>query len=387
MYLNATRARPWWDFTVGRERRSPDVEAAIDLCLGTGSAERLPRRAADARGALRSRAVVARLERRSIVAAAPLRRVWSSRPVKRKSRSATPRRRWHAIEDSDARYAVSRVERDGVGALVVKLRGASGDRAEDVSRVLDALDEMAATFEPEVELAVLETAGFANAYGDEAGILTSVFAGLACHWATPWCEAQREAERWDLPHRTLLAQTTDEALDRAFARRAAGSFTVAYTSDGSEIEHRWTPRGFASCTRRNGRDDMLDLRHRNRIVERVLYRDVPTVVRMPFADRTGVTHEAERRGARIVYERGVAVEADLSPWQTRRPLGADWPARVEDLVELERLFVLDAAPEDDDLVRVARALPKLRSLRIPPERITPELARRLKDARPGLDVR
>lgn len=306
----------------------------------------------------------------------------------RKARTATkPRRRWHTIEDSDARYAVSRVERDGVGALVVTLRGASGDRAEDVYRVLGALDDMAADFEPEVELAVLETAGFSNAYGDEAGILTSVFAGLACHWVTPWCEAQIEAERWDLPHRTLLASTLDEALDRAFARRAAGSFTVTYAGHETEIENRWTPRGYASLTRRNGRDDMLDLRHRNRIVERVLYRDVPTVVRMPFADRTGVAHEAERRGARIVYERGVAVEADLSPWQTRRPLGLDWPSRVEDLSELWQLFVLDAAPLDDDLVRVARALPKLTSLRIDRERITPELTRRLKDARPGLDVR
>lgn len=308
--------------------------------------------------------------------------------MKRNPRPATtPRRGWHAIEDSDARYAVSRVARDGVGALVVKLRGASGDRAEDVTRVLDALDEMAATIEPEVELAVLDTAGFANAYGDEAGILTSVFAGFACHWVTPWCEAQTEAERWDLPHRALLAKTTDEALDRAFARRAAGSFTITYANYGSEIEHRWTPRGFASCTRRDGRDEMLDLWHRNRIVERVLYRDVTTVVRMPFADRTGVAHEAERRGARIVYERGVAVEADLSPWQTRRPVGVDWPARVEGLCDLERLFVLDAAPDDDDLVRVARALPKLRSLRIDRERITPELTRRLRDARPGLDVR
>lgn len=303
-----------------------------------------------------------------------------------RTRAAT-RRRWITIEGSRAQYACERVERGGVGALVVRLRGASGDRADDVSRVRDALDALAETVEPEVEVAALDVSAFSNAYGDEASILTSVFSGLACCWATPECELQVEGRRWDLPHAALLARTLDEALDRAFAQRAAGSFTLAFTDGAVTLEHRWTPRGFEVLTRRGGVDDMRDVHHRNRVVERVIFGPHARRVLMPFADRTGVAHEALRRGARLVCAGDRVVEADLGPWQTRRPLGDDWTARVADLADLERLMLLGTMPAADDLARVVAAMPRLTELRLDRERITDALVARLHAARPGLAVR
>lgn len=297
------------------------------------------------------------------------------------------RRRWIPIAGSGASYAYERVERAGVGALVVRLRGASGDRVDDVARVRDALDELAATIEPEVEVAALDVSRFSNAYGDEAGNFTSVFAGLACCWATPECDMQVEGQRWHLPHAAALARTLDAALARALSLRAAGAFTHGYAEGAVTIEHRWTERGFETLTRRDGRDDMRDLHHRNRLVERALFGDHARRVRWPFADRTGVAQEAQRRGARLVYKADRVVEADFGPWQTRRPLGDDWVARVADLTDVERLVLLDTSPADDDLARAVEALARLKELRLDRERITDALVARLRAARPGLAVR
>jgi hypothetical protein len=46
-----------------------------------------------------------------------------------------------------------------------------------VSIVRDALDEVAAMVEPEVEIAALDVSWFCNASGGEAGLLTLVSAG------------------------------------------------------------------------------------------------------------------------------------------------------------------------------------------------------------------
>lgn len=292
---------------------------------------------------------------------------------------------WRSIPGSSARFHAERVERDGVAALRVRLRGASGNSADDVSRVRDALDDAAAEFEPEVEVAALDVSVFSNAYGDEAGILTSVFSGLACCWATPWWSAQVDGCRWDLPHSDMLAPTLEEALDRVVSWRRAGGYTLVYGD--TTVEHRWTARGFESVTRRGGELDLSDLHHRNQMVERTIHGEREARVSWPFADRTGATHEALRRGARLVRERGRVVEVDLGPWQTRRPLGDDWVARVRGLREARELVLLATEPTEDDVLRAVVALPKLRLVRLSSERITGTLLARVRLVRPRLEVR
>jgi hypothetical protein len=162
---------------------------------------------------------------------------------------------------------------------------------------------------------------------------------------------------------------------------------VSYSGGATALEHAWTARGFEVRTRRDDRDDMLDVHHRNRLVERVIFGPHDWRVTWPFADRTNGAHEAVRRGARLVHEQACVVEVDLGPRQTGRPLAHDWVARVEGLRDVERLMLLDASFTDDDLARVVAAMPKLTELRVdrarrrPTDRVSTRRGHRT--ARPG----
>ncbi len=77
------------------------------------------------------------------------------------------------------------VRRDGVGVLIVELAGQVQRSANEVCSVVDELDALGSPLGDKVDVAVLDVTGFANASGDEAGILPHVFRGLPCCWVVP----------------------------------------------------------------------------------------------------------------------------------------------------------------------------------------------------------
>jgi hypothetical protein len=295
------------------------------------------------------------------------------------------RRRWPTLADTRVRYAWRRVVRDGVGVLLVRLRGASGDRADDVARVRDGLDALGASFD-DVDVSVLDVREFSNAYGDEAAILTTVFEGVPCCWVTFHHADQVDGCRWDLPHRERLAPTVRDAVVRAVAWRRVGGFTHTFHVGECALERRWTDRGLECVAHRNGAVETRDVFYRNRLVERVMPR-VDQRVLWPVADQTGARHDALRLGARVVLRGDRVVEVDWSPWQTRRPPPPDWIDRSLTIPSTEELVLLSVELSDDDLDRLVAGLPALRLLRLDRTRLSDALTRRLRDMRPDLQVR
>ncbi len=110
-------------------------------------------------------------------------------------------------------------------------------------------------------------------------------------------------------------------------------------------------------------------------------------IHWPVPDRTGVTHEALRRQARIVVADGRIIEADFAAWSTGRPLPPDWFAHIADLADLETLNLRDTAAREPDILAAVQALPALHTLEVEPEALGPAARAQLRSERPGLTLR
>lgn len=293
---------------------------------------------------------------------------------------------WRPIPGTPAHRAYRRVDRDGVAVLCVRLAGWADNNPDGVSRVKDGLDELAAAIPEELDVATLDVRGFCNASDDACAILTAVFAGLPCCWITGQWDQQHEGQRWDLPASGRMAPNGEAALARVVGWRRAGGFSIDHGGGCSE-RSQWTERGLLVSTTRGGVPDVDDLWSRNRLVERVLHGERARRVLWPVADRSGVTHEAERRGARLVIAGDQIVEVDFTLWSTGRPLPEDWVARIAGLDACRELDLRTTAASEVDIVRAVQALPALVALRAPPGALGPDALAQLRRERPALAVR
>lgn len=297
-------------------------------------------------------------------------------------------RRPAPIPGTPAKLVHERIECGGVAVLSASLLGVADNTPEGVGKIRDALDELAAQLDPGVEVSILDVTKFGNAADDACSILTHVFTGLPCCWISDEWARQIDGQRWDLPHADRLAPTRDAAIERVLSWRRAGSFALDF-GPGVHVDHRWIDRGLAIRTFHHGALEDDDLWYRNRLVERVLYakdRARPQRVVWPFPDARNLEHEALRRGARLVYDDDQVIEADLSEYQTRRPLADDWVATVADLATLRTLNLLGRQPRLEDLVRAVRALPALTELRLGHRALSPAQRELLLRERPALEL-
>ena len=303
-------------------------------------------------------------------------------------RAPMSRRRsgWRLIPGTPAHRAYRRVDRDGVAVLCVRLAGSADNNPDGVARVKDGLDELAAAIPEELDVATLDVRGFANASDDACAILTGVFAGLPCCWITHEWDQQRGGQRWDLPESERMAPNGLDALAKVVAWRRAGGFSIDHGSGCSEYS-QWTERGLLVSTTRGGAPDMDDLWSRNRLVERVLHGAHARRVLWPVADRSGVTHEAERRGARLVIANGSVVEVDFTRWAIERPLPDDWVARLAGLAACSELDLRTTAAREADILRAVQALPALVVLRVESGALGPDALAQLQRERSALVVR
>jgi hypothetical protein len=293
---------------------------------------------------------------------------------------------WRAIPRSPARIAHERIERDGVAVLCARLAGQAENTPDGVARVKAALDDLGATLEPEVEVSTLDVTEFSNASDDACQILTGALAGLPCCWITHEWDQQRGGERWDLPASERMAATPEAALSRVVGWRRAGAYRVPVEGDECWTESRWGERGLVVRDVTDGSRTLEDLWYRNRLVERAIFDADPVRVLWPVADRTGLQHEALRRGARLVYSGELLIEADFNPYSTRRPLPADWVASVEGLVSLKILGLRGTAPLQADVFRAIAALPSLERLEVARGVLSKKAMRDLRRERPRLKV-
>lgn len=273
-----------------------------------------------------------------------------------------------------------------MAVLCVRLAGWTNNNPGGVAGVKDGLDELAAAMPEEIDVTTLDVRGFGNASDDACSILTHVFAGLPCCWITGQWDQQHEGQRWDLPPSGRMAPTGEAALARVVGWRRAGGFSIDLGGGCSETS-RWTERGLVVSTTRNGAPDMDDLYARNRLVERVIHGTHARRVLWPVADRSGVTHEAERRGGRLVIADGRVVEVDFTSWSTGRPLPDDWVSRIADLEACRELDLRSTAAREVDILRAVQALPELVYLALAPGALSPEGQARLRGERPALVLR
>ena len=270
--------------------------------------------------------------------------------------------------------------------LCASLSGHAENTPDGVGRVRDALDELGATIEPEVEVATLDVTAFSNASDDACAILTNVFAGLPSCWITQEWNQQHGGERWDLPVSERMAETLELAIARVVGWRRAGTYEIAFTGGASE-ESRWIERGLLVRELRDGSPTMEDLYYRNRLVERTIFGTDPVFVRYPETDRTGEQHEAMRRKARLVSSRGLVIEADFSPYSTRRPLPDNWVELIDDLVAMKTLGLRGCTPREADVLRALTMLPSLEVLEIDRGASNEHTITELRRERPTLTIR
>lgn len=269
-------------------------------------------------------------------------------------------KKWFAVKNSRARYRHGCIHRDGVGVLVLQLEGSLSRNADEVDRVRQAIDEIGAAMPGHVEVSVLDVTRFANADGDEAGILTSALKGLPCCWVTREQQGPAGDERWDLPEAERLVPTVDGAVARVVALRRAGHFEVKrHGTLGT-----WNERGLI-LREKVARADTVSVWYRNRLVERVSSRpEGVTKVLWPFPDRMGTENEAVKKRARLRYVDDRLVEIDLSPRQTGRTDFAGWLRVLEGASLLEELSLIDVSTGDDEILSAVAATPSLRVLRL-----------------------
>jgi len=272
-----------------------------------------------------------------------------------------------------------------VAVLCVRLAGCADNNPDGVARVKDGLEELAAGIPEEIDVTTLDVRGFCNALDDACQILTGVFTGLPCCWITHQWDQQRGGERWDLPESERMAPTGEAALARVVAWRRAGGFSISVGE--SSRSWQWTDRGLVVSASHKGAPDMDDLWARNRLVERVLHGEHARRVLWPVADRSGATHEAERRGARLVIAGGQVVEVDFTRWSTGRPLPDDWVARIADLEGCRELDLRGTAASELDILRAVQRLPALARLALTPGALGPAALAQLRGERPALVIR
>lgn len=260
---------------------------------------------------------------------------------------------WKPVEGTSAAYHATLEHHDGVGVLVVRLRGSVSRYGEEVFSLRDTLDDIGVAAEG-AEVSVLDVSTFANADGDEAGALRSVFVGLPCMWVTPrWDQQDADGQKWwDIPAAPLLAPTVHAAIQQVVAWRSAGRLSV-----GREAAV-WTARGLERQQK-----DMLSIYHRNRLVERRIDRRQRRIL-WPFLDRTGQPNEATRLGARLVYQADALTEIDFSPGQTGRPENPKWLSTLADLPHLEELRLYLFPATDADIAAALACFPDLKRLDI-----------------------
>ncbi len=268
----------------------------------------------------------------------------------------------------------------------MRLAGWADNNPDGVARVKDGLDELAAAIPEALDVATLDVRGFCNASDDACAILTGVFSGLPCCWITGQWDQQHEGQRWDLPASGRMGPNGEAALARVVGWRRAGGFSIDHGGGCSE-HSRWTERGLLVSTTRDGVPAMDELWSRNRLVERVLHGEQARRVLWPVADRSGVTHEAQRRGAGLVIADGQIVEVDFTRWSTERPLPDDWVARIADLAACRELDLRTTAASEADILRAVQALPGLVGLRSEPGALGPDALAQLRRERPALVVR
>ncbi|MBK7826919.1 hypothetical protein [Nannocystis sp.] len=292
---------------------------------------------------------------------------------------------WTIIPGTRARQAYSRSTRDGVAILCVRLSGYADNRS--VWRITEALDALACSLTDLPDVATLDVTEFSNAEGDESSTLTSVFSGLPCCWISRAWDQQRDGLRWDLPPSGQMAASADEASARVASWRRAGGFSLALDAAASTRTWRWTERGLLVTNVWRGAPGTEDLWQQNRLVERTVHTPRTVHIHWPVPDRTGVTHEALRRQARIVVADGRIIEADFAAWSTGRPLPPDWFAHIADLADLETLNLRDTAAREPDILAAVQALPALHTLEVEPEALGPAARAQLRSERPGLTLR
>lgn len=295
---------------------------------------------------------------------------------------------WRNIAGTPARRAWRRVERDGVGVLCVRLAGWAENSADGVSRVTDALDELAREVD-DVAVSTLDVRGFCNASDDACGILTGVFAGVPCCWiSSSW--DQQGGQRWDLPRSEQLAPDGVTALERVVGWRRAGGLMTRSGDGVYTRDWRWSARGVEVQTTRAGVVDCADLYWRNRLVERVLPRghgEATTRVLWPVDDPTGVAREAVRCGARLVLEGEQVVEVDLTRWATERALAEGWLSRIEGFTAVRELDVRTTTAREAEILRALAVWPALAVLRCEPGALGAAARAWIGRERPGLVLR
>ena len=289
---------------------------------------------------------------------------------------------WTDIPETLASYRYEVITRDTIPVLIIRLRGSVSRHGDEVSRAREMLDALATTLEPAVDVAVLDVTQFTNANGDEAANLTGVFSGTFCLWVSSISPEEQDElgrRRWDLPPSGRLAPSVEEAITRVVERRRAGNFSYGH-NDG-----RWEDRGLMLHNER-----VTSLYHRNLLIERHIQgygpKPQPRRVLWPNEDRTGETHEALRRQARLVFVDGEIIEVDFSPYQTQRPAPENWPEIIADIPTLEALCLNNVPATDQQILGVLTRFPKLRELRIQKTNVTEHLIKAIAEgAGPALE--
>jgi hypothetical protein len=272
---------------------------------------------------------------------------------------------WTPVEGTGTYLRWAREVHEGIPLLHVWLLGGVSRHRQETSTLADALDRIPSDAQLDTDVVVLDARRFSNADGDECQHVTGVFPGLPCCWIVREHLGQTErGDRWDIPPLRWLTLNEADAIARVVALRKAGRFFE--TEQGLFVDEpphpvvigTWTARGFEQTHGRSRR-----LYHRNRLVEAQFDdHDPPTRVLWPTPDATGIAHEAERRGARLVYVGERLVEVDLRPYMTKRTASENWLDALDGIEGIEQLELGEVPTSDAQLIEVLRRWPTLREL-------------------------
>ena len=230
---------------------------------------------------------------------------------------------------TELRYELRGVQ--GVGVLMLWLRGSVSRYDDEVGVLSTALEETAIALGDAVEVAVLNVLEFSNADGDEAAGVKVALHPIPCCWVSyEWDEQDEALSRWDLPASEWLASTEEGAITRVVELRRQGLVTWRGRDGVIYTRGRWTERGFETRDTRRG---LMTTLYRGLLaVERVIEEaDATTRVLWPVRDRLGAESEAVRRRARLVYVDDRLMEIDFSRFHTRRAAAPGWIDAVLDV--------------------------------------------------------
>ncbi|MEN0066530.1 MAG: hypothetical protein AAGA48_30620 [Myxococcota bacterium] len=267
------------------------------------------------------------------------------------------------VPETNVRIRATLREVDAIGVLVVRLKGGV-TTAEELWRVIEAIDDCGTSHGEVAEVSVLDVRKFANIADDQAARLTGALQGLPCCWVANFWEHQDVTgdRDWRLPPLGRLAGDLEDALQRVVGWRRANAMRLPLVEDGSRcLRGRWTERGFELV--HEGRHGSCDLWFHNRLIERTFQF---TRVRWPFPDRTGVQDLAQQLGARVVWQDDRVDAVDRSEPPPGYDVPPDWLDELAWFRDVTRFDLPPISVTDGQLVAVLAGLPRLTELWLSP---------------------